>query len=119
MGAQHLCYMKSDADTIIYDHISVRGAPADHGAGDPSATVNMVRKRLPLKAGATGVKAGSYDNYYSYMDVGGPLAFDGKLRGRTVLAYRDSQSLRDNYGLQRAAATAFSKATCRTIPCWP
>lgn len=98
-------FMKSDADTIIYDRIEVvRGATGlTTGAGDPSATVNMVRKRPTAQWQAqTGVKAGSYDNYYSYVDVGGPLAFDGKLRGRTVLAYRRSQSWRDNYGLQRA-----------------
>lgn len=98
-------FMKSDADTIIYDRIEVvRGATGlTTGAGDPSATVNMVRKRPTAQWQAqTGVKAGSYDNYYSYVDVGGPLAFDGKLRGRTVLAYRDSQSWRDNYSLQRA-----------------
>ncbi|MBC3302636.1 TonB-dependent siderophore receptor [Pseudomonas sp. SWRI18] len=98
-------FMKSDADTIIYDRIEVvRGATGlTTGAGDPSATVNMVRKRPTAQWQAQiGVKAGSYDNYYSYVDVGGPLAFDGKLRGRTVLAYRDSQSWRDNYGLQRA-----------------
>ncbi|WP_411380459.1 TonB-dependent siderophore receptor [Pseudomonas sp. MPB26] len=98
-------FMKSDADTIIYDRIEVvRGATGlTTGAGDPSATVNMVRKRPTAQWQAqTGVKAGSYDNYYSYVDVGGPLAFDGRLRGRTVLAYRDSQSWRDNYGLQRA-----------------
>jgi outer membrane receptor for ferric coprogen and ferric-rhodotorulic acid len=97
-------YMKSDADTIIYDRIEVvRGATGlTTGAGDPSATINMVRKRptaqLQALAGASG---GSYDDYYSYVDVGGPLAFDGRLRGRTVLAYRDSQSFRDKYALQR------------------
>ena len=32
-----------------------------------------------------GVSGASHDNYYSYLDVGGPLAFDGRLRGRTVL----------------------------------
>jgi outer membrane receptor for ferric coprogen and ferric-rhodotorulic acid len=98
-------FMKSDADTIIYDRIEVvRGATGlTTGAGDPSATVNMVRKRPTAQWQAqTGVKAGSYDTYYSYVDVGGPLAFEGRLRGRTVLAYRDSQSWRDNYGLQRA-----------------
>ncbi|MFL1549879.1 TonB-dependent siderophore receptor [Pseudomonas sp. E2-15] len=97
-------YMKSDADTIIYDRIEVvRGATGlTTGAGDPSATVNMVRKRPTAKWQAkTGVSAGSHDNYYSYVDVGGPLAFDGRLRGRSVLAYRDSKSIRDNYGLQR------------------
>lgn len=98
-------YMKSDSDTIIYDRIEVvRGATGlTTGAGDPSATVNMVRKRPTAQWQAkTGISGGSHDNYYSYVDVGGPLAYDGKLRGRTVLAYRDSQSFRDNYGLQRA-----------------
>jgi outer membrane receptor for ferric coprogen and ferric-rhodotorulic acid len=40
-------YMKSDSDTIIYDRIEVvRGATGlTTGAGDPSATINMVRKR--------------------------------------------------------------------------
>lgn len=96
--------MKSDADTIIYDRIEVvRGATGlTTGAGDPSATVNMIRKRPTADWQArTGVSAASHDNYYSYVDVGGPLAFDGRLRGRTVLAYRDSQSYRDNYALQR------------------
>ncbi len=39
--------MKSDSDTIIYDRIEVvRGATGlTTGAGDPSATINMVRKR--------------------------------------------------------------------------
>lgn len=96
--------MKSDADTIIYDRIEVvRGATGlTTGAGDPSATINMVRKRPTTRLQAlAGVSGGSYDDYYSYVDVGGPLAFDGRLRGRTVLAYRDSQSFRDKYALQR------------------
>lgn len=96
--------MKSDSDTIIYDRIEVvRGATGlTTGAGDPSATINMVRKRPTARLQAlAGVSGGSYDDYYSYVDVGGPLAFDGRLRGRTVLAYRDSQSFRDKYALQR------------------
>ncbi|PQZ84385.1 MULTISPECIES: TonB-dependent siderophore receptor [Pseudomonas] len=106
-------YMKSDADTIIYDRIEVvRGATGlTTGAGDPSATVNMVRKRPTAHWQAkTGVSGASHDNYYSYVDVGGPLAFDGRLRGRTVLAYRDSQSFRDNYALQRAVGYGILEA---------
>ena len=81
------------------------------GAGDPSATVNMVRKRPTAKWQAkTGISGASHDNYYSYVDVGGPLAFDGKLRGRSVLAYRDSRSFRDNYGLQRAVGYGILEA---------
>jgi len=96
--------MKSDSDTIIYDRIEVvRGATGlTTGAGDPSATINMVRKRPTAQWQAqTGVSGGSYDDYYSYVDVGGPLAFDGRLRGRSVLAYRDSHSFRDHYQMQR------------------
>ncbi|MDY7533718.1 TonB-dependent siderophore receptor [Pseudomonas sp. Bout1] len=96
--------LKSDSDTIIYDRIEVvRGATGlTTGAGDPSGTINMVRKRPAAEwAAKVGTSAGSYDNYYSYVDVGGPLAFDGRLRGRTVLAYRDSQSFRDRYALER------------------
>lgn len=97
-------YMKSDSDTIIYDRIEVvRGATGlTTGAGDPSATINMVRKRPTTQWQAqTGVSGGSYDDYYSYLDVGGPLAFDGRLRGRGVLAYRDAHSIRDKYQQQR------------------
>lgn len=106
-------FMKTDADTIIYDRIEVvRGATGlTTGAGDPSGTINMIRKRptheLRAKAGATG---GSYDDYYSYVDVGGPLAFDGRLRGRSVLAYRDSKSFRDNYALKREVAYGILEA---------
>jgi outer membrane receptor for ferric coprogen and ferric-rhodotorulic acid len=97
-------YMKSDSDTIIYDRIEVvRGATGlTTGAGDPSATINMVRKRPTAQWQVqTGVSGGSYDDYYSYLDVGGPLAFDGRLRGRGVLAYRDADSFRDKYQQQR------------------
>lgn len=100
-------FMKSDADTIIYDRIEViRGATGlTTGAGDPSGTINMIRKRPTFEPHAkAGVSAGSYDDYYSYIDVGGPLAFDGRLRGRTVLAYRDRKSFRDSYALQRSVA---------------
>ncbi|MFC6296473.1 TonB-dependent siderophore receptor [Pseudomonas sp. CCM 7893] len=96
--------LKSDSDTIIYDRIEVvRGATGlTTGAGDPSGTINMVRKRPTHEwTSKVGVSAGSYDNYYSYLDVGGPLGFDGRLRGRTVLAYRDSQSFRDRYAVER------------------
>ncbi|HCE6896112.1 TonB-dependent siderophore receptor [Pseudomonas aeruginosa] len=99
--------LKPDSDTIIYDRIEVvRGATGlTTGAGNPSATVNMVRKRptqvLQAKAGVSG---GSYDNYYSYLDAGGPLGLEGRLRGRGVLAYQDSQSIRDHYAQQREVA---------------
>ena len=38
------------------------------------------------------------------------LAFDGRLRGRTVLAYRDSKSFRDIYALKREVAYGILEA---------
>ncbi|MHC6225367.1 TonB-dependent siderophore receptor [Pseudomonas sp. X10] len=105
--------LKSDSDTIIYDRIEVvRGATGlTTGAGDPSGTIAMVRKRPTHElAVKTGLSAGSYDNYYSYLDVGGPLGFDGRLRGRTVLAYRDSKSFMDKYQSQREVAYGILEA---------
>ncbi|NNA17621.1 TonB-dependent siderophore receptor [Pseudomonas lundensis] len=105
--------MKTDADTIIYDRIElVRGATGlTTGAGDPSATINMIRKRPTHELAAkVGVSGGSYDDYYSYVDVGGPLGLDGRLRGRSVLAYRDAKSFRDHYALKREVAYGILEA---------
>ncbi|WP_194790717.1 TonB-dependent siderophore receptor [Pseudomonas sp. UFMG81] len=105
--------LKSDSDTIIYDRIEVvRGATGlTTGAGDPSGTIAMVRKRPTSQlAVSTGVSAGSYDNYHGYLDVGGPLGLEGRLRGRTVLAYRDSQSFMDKYASQREVAYGILEA---------
>ncbi|MEG0969264.1 MAG: TonB-dependent siderophore receptor, partial [Pseudomonas sp.] len=44
--------------------------------------------------------AGSWDNYRSQVDVTGPLAFDGALRGRLVAAYNDRQYFMDNRGTE-------------------
>ncbi|AZL73780.1 TonB-dependent siderophore receptor [Pseudomonas oryziphila] len=105
--------LKSDSDTIIYDRIEVvRGATGlTTGAGDPSGTIAMVRKRPTSQlAISTGASAGSYDNYHGYLDVGGPLGLEGRLRGRTVLAYRDSQSFMDKYASQREVAYGILEA---------
>jgi outer-membrane receptor for ferric coprogen and ferric-rhodotorulic acid len=105
--------LKSDSDTIIYDRIEVvRGATGlTTGAGDPSGTIAMVRKRPTGQlAVQSGVSAGSHDDYHSYVDVGGPLGWDGRLRGRTVLAYRDSKSFLDRYASQREVAYGILEA---------
>lgn len=105
--------LKSDSDTIIYDRIEVvRGATGlTTGAGDPSGTIAMVRKRPTAQLDVrTGLSAGSYDNYRGYVDVGGPLGWEGRLRGRTVLAYRDSKSYMDKYASQREVAYGILEA---------
>ncbi|WP_122662237.1 TonB-dependent siderophore receptor [Pseudomonas viridiflava] len=109
-------YSSNIYDLAEFDHIEVlRGSAALFGGtGDPGGIVNMVRKRpldaFQLKLTAS---AGSWDNYRQELDVTGPIAFDGKLRGRMVVANTDRQYFIDNrstekplvYGVMEADVT--------------
>ncbi|MFV0680234.1 TonB-dependent siderophore receptor [Ottowia sp.] len=93
-------YLKPAGDTVAYDRIEVlRGAAGLlTGAGDPSATVNMVRKRPSLNfKGNTSVSLGSHSLKRGEVDVGGPLAFNRKVRGRLAAAGQQSGSFRPLY----------------------
>nr|WP_295107889.1 TonB-dependent siderophore receptor [uncultured Caulobacter sp.] len=83
------------SDTSIYERIEVvRGATGlVTGAGDPSATINMVRKR-PTEdfRASTSLSAGSWNYRRAEVDVSGPLVKSGKIRGRLVGAYTDRES---------------------------
>ncbi len=80
-----------DEDTLgnlaMQDRVEVvRGATGlVSGGGNPSAAVNMVRKR-PTSTwqfkGSTSV--GSWDDYRLMADMSGPLTEDGRIRGRVV-----------------------------------
>lgn len=91
-------------DMAAYDHVEVlRGSSGLlAGTGDPGGVVNLVRKRpldhYQLKLNTS---AGSWDNYRSEVDLTGPLAFDGKLRGRMVAAYTDRQYFMDNRSTEK------------------
>lgn len=92
--------LKTNGDNIVYDRIEVvRGATGlTTGAGDPSATINQVRKR-PTQSfqGSAALRLGTYDLHRMEVDLSGPLAFDGKLRGRFVAAKQESGSFRPMY----------------------
>lgn len=82
----------------MFDRVEiVRGATGlVTGAGNPSAAVNMVRKR-PLadqRVTLTGA-AGSWDDYRGEVDASSPLNESGTLRGRVVTSYRDANSFVD------------------------
>ncbi|OLU17544.1 TonB-dependent siderophore receptor [Pseudomonas sp. PA1(2017)] len=82
----------------MFDRVEiVRGATGlVTGAGNPSAAVNMVRKR-PLAdqhVTLTGA-AGSWDDYRGEVDASSPLNESGTLRGRVVTSYRDANSFVD------------------------
>ncbi|MHC8407010.1 MULTISPECIES: TonB-dependent siderophore receptor [unclassified Pseudomonas] len=97
-------YSSNVYDLAEFDHIEVlRGTAALFGGtGDPGGLVNMVRKRpmdtFQLKFSAS---AGSWDNYRQELDVTGPIAFDGKLRGRMVVANTDRQYFVDNRSTEK------------------
>jgi outer-membrane receptor for ferric coprogen and ferric-rhodotorulic acid len=96
--------VNGDLDTAIYDRVEViRGATGlMTGAGNPSATVNMVRKR-PTQEFQASVKgsAGSWENGRGEMDVSGSLVESGKLRGRTVLVKQNKESYLDRYATDK------------------
>ncbi|MFJ4157524.1 TonB-dependent siderophore receptor [Pseudomonas sp. NPDC089752] len=83
----------------MFDRVEVvRGATGlVTGSGNPSAAINLVRKR-PLakqKVTLTGA-AGSWDNYRGEIDASSPLNDSGTLRGRVVASYRDANSFIDD-----------------------
>lgn len=82
----------------LYDRVEfVRGANGlQQGAGNPSAAINLVRKRPTREFQLGGeLGAGSWDNYRTQVDVSGPLTEAGNVRGRTVVFYNNSKSFRD------------------------
>ncbi len=87
-------------DTAIYDSITVlRGATGlQTGAGDPSATISLTRKRPTHELrGAVTQSFGTWSQHRTMADVGGPLNEAGTLRARVVGAYDAGNSWVDRY----------------------
>lgn len=86
------------ADLAMYDRVEVvRGATGlMTGAGSPSATLNLVRKR-PTATPQVSIttSAGSWDRYRTQVDASNRLNESGTLRGRIVAAYEDDKSYID------------------------
>ena len=86
-------------DTALLDRIEVLRGPAGilHGAGEPSGTINLVRKRaLAENQTSVTLSAGTDDAYRGVVDVTGALDSDGRVRGRFVGVYDDRGSFIDN-----------------------
>jgi len=74
-------------DTAVLDRVEVlRGAAGIlRGSGNPSATVNLVRKRPTAEFQANAkLLTGSWDRYRGEVDISSPLNESGSLRGRAV-----------------------------------
>ncbi|WP_145003759.1 TonB-dependent siderophore receptor [Pseudomonas oryzihabitans] len=90
----------TQVDMATYDRVDIiKGATGlMTGAGDPSATVNLIRKRPTHDfQGHLSGSAGTWDNYRTEADLSGSLNDTGTLRGRVVGAYQDRQSYLDHY----------------------
>ncbi|MGZ2749058.1 TonB-dependent siderophore receptor [Burkholderia stagnalis] len=93
-------------DTAFYDRIEVvRGATGLlSGTGNPSASINLVRKRPTRTFSANAsVSAGSWDDYRAVLDLSTPLAPDGRVRARVVGVRQDERSWVDAYSRSKGS----------------
>lgn len=86
------------SDLAVYDRVEiVRGATGlASGSGDPSAAINLVRKR-PTKETQISLSgnAGSWNRYGLQADVSGSLNESRTLRARAVASTQDNESFQD------------------------
>jgi outer membrane receptor for ferric coprogen and ferric-rhodotorulic acid len=96
-------------NTDLYERIDVvRGANGlMGGTGDPSATVNLIRKRPTTEFGGRAYATyGSWDKRRLGADLNVPLTEDGRLRSRFVMTQQDANSFRDQQSERSRAAMA-------------
>lgn len=98
--------------TAMYDRVEiVRGATGlISGMGNPSATINLIRKRptADFHYSLTG-EAGSWDRYGSGVDVSGSLTDSGNVRGRLVVDYKDQHAWFDRYSQESTLVYGISE----------
>jgi len=91
-------------DTAGYEKVEVvRGANGLlTGTGNPSGTINYVRKRPTNDArGEAELTVGSWDRVRGEVDVSGPFTASGLWAGRLVAVVEDKESHLDLYGNDR------------------
>jgi outer membrane receptor for ferric coprogen and ferric-rhodotorulic acid len=89
------------------------------GAGNPSATVNFVRKRPTQTFQAQiDTSVGSWDSRRVDVDVAGPLTDTGNVRGRFIYTHDKGNSWMDRYSHERnvvAGLLAFDVSDADTV----
>ena len=96
--------VEGDIDTAVFERVEViRGANGlMSGTGNPSATINFVRKRpTALPQARIDLTAGSWDKRRIDADVAGPLNDAGTVRGRAVYAHENKNSYLDLYSREK------------------
>ncbi|WP_415872091.1 TonB-dependent siderophore receptor [Acinetobacter pittii] len=97
-------YNNTNPDTYFYDRVEVvKGADSLTNAfGDPSATINNIRKRPTQEFQASGgVSYGSWDTQRYEADVSGAIIPSGKVRGRIMGYEQTSDSYLDRYSSEK------------------
>ncbi|KXI30073.1 TonB-dependent siderophore receptor [Paraglaciecola hydrolytica] len=88
-------------DVSIYERVEfVRGATGLlTGAGDPSGSINLVRKHADSSefTGYVNAAIGSWNNRELTTDLASSLNQEGSVRGRIVAKYEDGESYEDLY----------------------
>lgn len=108
-------------DVALYERVEiVRGATGLlSGAGNPSASINLVRKHADADrlTGTLTASAGRWNTWFAMADIGAPVTSDGSVRVRGVAKYDEGDSftsLLHNkklvlYGVVDADVTATTK----------
>lgn len=105
--------LQGDIDTALYERIDiVRGANGlMTSTGNPSATVNFIRKRPAAHTAASAsVTLGSWNTRRVEGDVNTRLNESGTVTGRAVLVHQDGDSYLDRYEPKRNVAYAVVEA---------
>jgi outer membrane receptor for ferric coprogen and ferric-rhodotorulic acid len=102
-----------DLDTVLYERVDiVRGANAIMtGVGEPSATINYLRKRPAEQAQANAsASGGSFAMWRGEGDVSGPLNAAGTIRARAIGAHEERASYLDYNHTNRDVGAALLAA---------
>lgn len=108
-GASDFSGAGSSLNMDLYERVDiVRGANGLlGGTGDPSATVDLIRKRPTREFGGSAYATyGSWDRARTGADLNLPLSADGRLRSRFVITQQEADSFRDEQSDRSRAALA-------------
>ena len=93
------------SDTALFERVEVvRGANGlMTGTGNPSASINMIRKHATSRefTGNVSAEYGSWNKQRYVTDLQSPLTADGNVRGRIVAGYQNNDSWLDRYNSEK------------------
>lgn len=93
------------SDTALFERVEVvRGANGlMTGTGNPSASINMIRKHATSREfkGNVSAEYGSWNKQRYVTDLQSPLTEDGNVRARIVAGYQNNDSWLDRYNSEK------------------